>query len=782
MGFADRGRPSSSSPAAGGTTLSSEPTRTGTAGVQQQVEALAATSAARAAPEGLLPTVLSDTPAAVLLINRVDGLVTYANRAAIDLAGDVGLPIGVDAWGAAAGLTDLAGEPLAGTDAPLSRVAGGHPVAGEPVRLQPRRSDDVGRAGAATDDDEQLLWVTGFPLRSEGEARPARGLTYDDVDGADTAGPEAPRDHHADLSLVVFLPVSEGQLLGDRAGADSLQLLREQAIVATDVCFTISDPYQEDNPLVWVNPAFTRVTGYSLAESLGHNCRFLQGPKTDPAAVAAIREAVEDQLPTRVTLLNYRADGSPFWNQLSLTPVFDGSGRLVSFVGVQSDVTARVSVERERKAALSAERSARETSQAAGRRLELMARAVQTLTGTLDTDELMTRLARLCVPSLADCVFVGRLDDGRTLASAVLQHGQLSDSELDGFVGLLLGQPLAARSPAADAVRTGRRVVLDDVRSPGALARYPDLDVHRLADRLEVTSLAAFPLRARGTTLGVLVLTSAEADAFSEPAVELLADLASRASLALDNARLYQGQRSVAQTLQRVLLAELPQLPDVEVAAHYESASTAAAVGGDFYDLLALPDGSVGISIGDVVGHDIHAAATMGQLRTLLRTTAYDSARPDPADVIDRVDELMEALSVPGLATLAHAHAHRPEGGTGSWRLEIANAGHPPLAVRTPDGAVRFVTESRGLLLGVGVPTVRETTTVLLPRGSLVVAYTDGLVERRDQDLDQGLARLGAALAAQPVDAGVEDVCSALLPLAGAQNDDDVALMVLRLT
>lgn len=738
---------------------------------QEQVDVLAAANAVAplSGSDSLLPTVLGDTPTAVLLINRADGLVTYANRAAIELAGDVGLPVGVDAWGAAAGLTDLSGAPLAGTDAPLSRVAEGHPVAGEPVRLQPRRSDDADRAEAASDGDEKLLWVTGFPLGpvDAGSVRAA----------ADDGGAA---DQHRDLALVVFLPVAEGQLVGDGATTeDPVRLLREQAIVATDICFALTDPHQPDNPLVWVNPAFTRVTGYSLTESVGRNCRFLQGPQTDPRAIATIREAIEERQPARVTLLNYRADGTAFWNQLTLTPVFDGQGELVSFVGVQSDVTARVSVERERKAALEAERRARETSEATERRLQLMAQASSTLTGTLEVDTLLARLAHLCVPALAEFAFVARIEDDQSIASTTLR---LRDGRRDlaELAARFDGRPLSPRSPAAEAVRTGNRIVLHDVDSPEARERYPDSEVHGLGAGLQISSLVALPLRARGRTTGVLVLASSEDDAFPDPAVDLLTDLADRASLALDNARLYQAQRSVAETLQRVLLAELPELPGIEAAAHYESASDSAAVGGDFYDLLGLPDGSVGISIGDVAGHDIEAAATMGQLRTLLRTTAHDVARPDPADVLDRVDELMGALAIPGLATLAHVHAHRPDEDDDDWLLRIANAGHPPLAVRTPDGAVRLLTEARGRLLGVGLPTSRSTTTVRLPRGSLLVAYTDGLIERTDEDLDQGMARLVEVLEAQPLDAGVHDVCSALLPLADHRSDD-VAIIVVRL-
>ena len=121
--------------------------------------------------------------------------------------------------------------------------------------------------------------------------------------------------------------------------------------------FTITDPHLPDDPLVWVNPSFTRVTGYGAEESIGRNCRFLQGPATDPAAVAEIRSGLQERRTVTTTLLNYRKDGTAFWNQLSVSPVFDGEGKLVSFVGVQTDVTERVVVEQERRAALADWRS-----------------------------------------------------------------------------------------------------------------------------------------------------------------------------------------------------------------------------------------------------------------------------------------------------------------------------------------------------------------------------------------------------------------------------------------
>ena len=207
---------------------------------------------------GDLPQVLHTAPAAVALIDLDAGTVTYANGSATDLTGGrAQLPLDIDAWSEAAGLTDLSGRPMRDTASPLSRVAQGIPVSGEPVAIA-----DAARKGSDATPEEReeaegrLLWVTGFPL-SEAEDDPRRRL-----------------------ALVVFL-----QLSG--AGAQRhLEMMRDRAVVATELSFTISDPSKDQNPLVWVNPAFTRLTGYDLDEVLGRNCRFLQGPNTDPTSIS----------------------------------------------------------------------------------------------------------------------------------------------------------------------------------------------------------------------------------------------------------------------------------------------------------------------------------------------------------------------------------------------------------------------------------------------------------------------------------------------------------------
>ncbi len=729
------------------------------------VEQAGTTSASHA-----LPGVLADVPVAVLVIDRGAGAVTYANTAAVELAGNVRLPVDIDTWGASVGLTDLGGQPLASTSGPLSLVAQGLPVTGEAVRMASGPHADGPPAPDADARPDRLLWVTGFPL-----SRP---------DG----------DEH--LSLVVFLEVEAG---GPDAAEDQLQALRERAVVATDIAFTITDPRRPDHPLVWVNPSFSRITGYGYDEAVGRNCRFLQGPATDPAAVAAIRTALGERRALTTTLLNHRKDGTAFWNQLSISPVFDGGGELVSFVGVQTDVTERVRGEREREAAFAAEQAARQEAELARAtaeraqadaeraradaermqgRLALMAEATSTLIATLDLTDVLDRLSRLCVPLLADWVFICLVDDTGAVRETASRHRDGLEEELRVLATQHVGH-LPESSPTRRSIATSRPVVVQQ-----AGTRLDDLfaseATREAAERLGMRSLLAVPMVARRRTRGAILLARAHTERpFDQEDVDLAEDLARRAALAMDNVRLYQQEHTVADTLQRSLLPELPAIPGIESAAHYVSASTAADVGGDFYDLLHLPDGSIGVVIGDVVGHDIAAAAAMGHLRGLIRACAWEAPDPDPGVVLARVDRLVQGLGVASMATIVYARAVPPAGEGEPWRLTLASAGHPPPLLRTAGGEVEVLDGVTGLLIGVDGSRPRRSTSIDLPRDTTLLAYTDGLIERPGTDLDEGIAELVDRLAATPAGAGPRALCDAAV--AGSLDGrDDVAMIAVR--
>jgi serine phosphatase RsbU (regulator of sigma subunit) len=371
------------------------------------------------------------------------------------------------------------------------------------------------------------------------------------------------------------------------------------------------------------------------------------------------------------------------------------------------------------------------------------------------------------------------LDEYGAIGQTAARHRDGLTAELQEFTARHATH-LPASSPSRRSIATSRPVLLEPLTAaerelilvqPGARAAF---------ERLGGTSVLTVPLVARRRTLGALALVMASADRrFSREDVELAEDLAARAALAFDNVRLYQREHSVADTLQRSLLPELPDVLGIETAAHYVSASSAADVGGDFYDLLDLPDGSIGMVVGDVVGHDVAAAAAMGHLRGLLRACIWDAEDADPGTVLARVDRLVQGLRVAALATLVYARAVRPAGEGLPWQVHIANAGHPAMLLRYPNGSVRILTEVTGMLVGVDAWTHRETVVLDVPPGATLIAYTDGLIERPGDDMDAGIHRLCERIAAAPVGAGPRELCDAAVSGA-VDHRDDVALLAVR--
>jgi serine phosphatase RsbU (regulator of sigma subunit) len=392
--------------------------------------------------------------------------------------------------------------------------------------------------------------------------------------------------------------------------------------------------------------------------------------------------------------------------------------------------------------------------------------------------ELLDRLAQLCVPRLADWVVVTLVDQYGQVRETTAQHRDGREDDL--AVITRHSRTLPARSPRRRSMAGGRPVILEDVTPELLQDITGDPDVVAAFQRLGGHSTLTVPMVARRRTLGALALVKADDRTFTRDEIELAEDLAARAALAMDNVRLYQQEHAVADTLQRSLLPELPEVAGVQSAAHYVSASTAADVGGDFYDLLPLPDGSLGIAVGDVVGHDVAAAAAMGHLRGVLRAVVWEAEDGDPGSVLARVDRLVQGLRVASLATMVYARAERPACPGEPWRLHVANAGHPPLLLRAPSGAVRVVDGATGLLVGVDATAHRETLSLDVPSGSTLIAYTDGLIERPGVDLDHGISALCERVAATPAGAGPRELCDAAV--SGAlDHRDDVALIAVRL-
>jgi serine phosphatase RsbU (regulator of sigma subunit) len=472
-----------------------------------------------------------------------------------------------------------------------------------------------------------------------------------------------------------------------------------------------------------------------------------------------------------------------------MSPIHGPDGELTHYVGIQTDVTARVLADEERDQAHSAERAARHEAERAHAQLALLAEATIQLAATLDVRESLHRLAALTVPVLADWTLVVTADRHGAIEEVVLGHPDGISPEAQHSTERLK-QRLTARSPFHEmfAGRPAWRV--DDYDSPEhrqQRARWVDdeelLDV---SDKLGAQSVMFLPLPGRRHVIGGMVMARGPGSPpYTDQDLAVAQDLGRRAGLTLDNARLYQSEHRIAETLQRSLLPELPTVPGLQVAARYRASESGADVGGDFYEVITLPDGAVGVAVGDVLGHDVFAAAAMGHLRGLLRASVWDVGPypgradrrqgQDPAGVLNRVDRLVQGLEATTMATVAYARLEPLPGDAGRWRLRHSSAGHPPLLVRGPDGMVHVLDDAEGLLLGVG-QAERTSAQVVLEPGSTLLGYTDGLVERRGESLDEGIERLCRAFAGGPRD--VDALVDHLLDAMG-DSEDDVAVLAL---
>jgi serine phosphatase RsbU (regulator of sigma subunit)/PAS domain-containing protein len=413
------------------------------------------------------------------------------------------------------------------------------------------------------------------------------------------------------------------------------------------------------------------------------------------------------------------------------------------------DVTAR------RHAREDADRARVDAARTAAR-IDLLGEVSARFAAELDPDVAVGRLAELVAPALADWAVVALMDDvGRPRA-----------------VGRWHADP--ARLAALDELSEHMCAALARDSSPGP--------IRNLNPRLGAEHGVVFPLVARGRTLGALGLfTSAERGSMTAIDVATARQVADRAALGLDNARLYRQQLHLAEGLQRSLLSEPPVADGLQIAVRYVPAAEAARVGGDWYDAFLAPDGGNLLVIGDVVGHDTQAAAAMGQVRGLLRGIAFTTG-DSPAAVLTRLDHAVTGLhpdtTVTSVVARVEAGPGRPDG---AIRIRWSNAGHPPPMVVTADGSVTVLSAARAdLLLGWDPDTTRAESEATLASGATLLMYTDGLVERRGEDLDQGLDRLRTALgriAAHPLDQLCDELLATMRPLV---PDDDVALIAVR--
>jgi PAS domain S-box-containing protein len=507
-----------------------------------------------------------------------------------------------------------------------------------------------------------------------------------------------------------------------------------------------------------LNGAAERLTGQDRSELLGRTIWEAFPDTVGNEFEAAYRTAVETQTPQ--TIEAYYPAPLNTWFEILAWPTPDGLSLYFA------DINAR------KQAAQGAER--------ASARLALLAQVNAELLAAADVPATVSDLPRRLVPLLADGCLVTLLGpEGRPHDVGSWHADPTRRAALERYSASRL-EAMPASAPVARVLATGQ-----PARSNAAEVRalLPDGPARDLLLELDASDAVVLPIRGRDRVLGTLSLFSGAARSRSTDDGSTAQEIANRVGLALDNTRLAQAQSQLAEGLQRNLLTAPPEPDHAQIVVRYVPASESARVGGDWYDAFMQPSGATMLVIGDVVGHDVEAAAAMAQLRSLLRGIAtYGDG--GPAEVLRGLDTSMELLQVRTLATAAVVRLEQTaeEYDRGVTRLVWANAGHPPPLVVHPDGRQTFLTgEKADLLLGVDPGARRTEHVATLEWDTTVFLYTDGLVERRGSDLDAGLHRLQNAvrnLAGRSLD----ELCDGVIDrLVDGRPDDDVALVAVRL-
>ncbi|MHB8659203.1 MAG: SpoIIE family protein phosphatase [Solirubrobacteraceae bacterium] len=476
--------------------------------------------------------------------------------------------------------------------------------------------------------------------------------------------------------------------------------------------------------------------------------------------ITALLEAVQHSGPRREPVLLCRCPGGDEqFLEVLAGPTFSQTGDPATVL-VLSDVTGRVLAERARRRAEDAQAFLAETG--------------ALLDTSLDTDETLQRIASLAVPRHAELCLIDLLGPDGTIQPKAIAASEAGVAETVRDVRNRYPLDPAGEHPVARVLRSGR-AEMHQVMGEALYGRIAGSGEHRkLMRRLGYRSALVAPLVARGRTYGVMSLLHLGPEGeYSQHDLRVLEDVARRAAQALDNARLYSRERSIAETLQRSLLpSRLPDIDAVSLASHYQPGQ--GDVGGDWYDVISLPEGRLGCVVGDVVGRGVKAASVMGQLRNAVRVYALERQSAD--EVVNAVDRLAASAGIEEMATLVYAIVDSRRG-----CVEFSCAGHPPPLLAAPDGAARYLMDARSCPVGIGGAGEHTAATHPFPPGAVLLLYTDGLVERRNTPLDTGLAKLkaatSAALAAESHPARVaEQLVAELAPDPGV---DDVALLVI---
>jgi PAS domain S-box-containing protein len=408
-----------------------------------------------------------------------------------------------------------------------------------------------------------------------------------------------------------------------------------------------------------------------------------------------------------------------------------------------------------------------------------LAEASRELVSSLDYEATLERIASLAVPQLADWCTVDVLEPGGEVRLLAVAHVDPEKVRWAGELRKRFPTDPTAEQGLANVIRTGRSE-LHAVVSPQRLesAAGGDPEILEIFRELRIRSVMIVPLVARGRTLGAMQFVWAESGrSYDEDDLRLAEDVAGRAALALDNARLYRERDQIAQTLQQSLLpGALPTIEGIRLAARYRAAGRGVEVGGDFYDVFEVGGGAHAFAVGDVCGKGPKAAALMGAARHTIRTAAIQERRP--SEVLRVLNTaLLQRMADRWFCTVAYVRARR---GADGVRLTISCGGHPLPAVLRAGGEVELVGRP-GTLLGVFADVELSDAVVDLRPGDSLVLYTDGVTDQLRDGEEFGLERFAEVLrdsAGRPPDEIANAIEEAVVAYGSEEPTDDLALLV----
>ncbi|MEA2423395.1 MAG: hypothetical protein QOF55_2494, partial [Thermoleophilaceae bacterium] len=527
--------------------------------------------------------------------------------------------------------------------------------------------------------------------------------------------------------------------------------------------------FDADLLCVRANAAFAAISGVTVEDHLGRPLADLLGPLAD-RVLPLFRHALTSGEPLLEQEVDGVAPGPPGDHRhwlVSCTPVTGVDGVPIGVSCVVMDVT-------ERRALLERERAGR-------RRASFLARASELLESSLDYKTTLRNLAAIAVPGIADWCVIHVLDDAGEIKLVAAAH---ADPEKERLAWELDPRyPVRADSPTGTAavIRTGSTEVVTDVTDEMIEAAAIDPEHLEILRGLGLRGSIVAPLRARGRTLGAITFVAAESyRPFTRDDIDLVEELARRAALSIDNARLYTERSAIAHTLQAELLpASLPDIPGVRVAVRYRAAGELNEVGGDFYDVFERRGGGWAFEIGDVSGKGAEAAAVTALARHTVRTASLQPA--SPRQLLETLnDALLLQRAGSEFCTVCLAQLSI-EGDRGT--LTLALGGHPPAFVLRASGEVEALGEA-GTLMGVFADPRLHEVEVSLGPGDTVLLYTDGVTEAGpagEEIGEDGLRTLLAGLRGLSPDEIVDAVEQEAVEVQDGHPRDDIALVAFAL-